>query len=176
MIPDNYHSFVVSRVKWLDSPAADLMHAAVGIMGEVIELEQAIELDHLIEEAGDICFYIEALKEVIRRSGWLQPPLSSWSMLPMSGTAESMRHASGEILDLAKKYWVYNKPLGEIEQRLLANRLSRLMWAVSAFATLHQLSVDEIQVANTAKLLKRYPTGYTDQAAQLRADKEPNNG
>ena len=35
-----------------------------------------------------------------------------------------------------------------------------------------QIPLNQVLAANMAKLAKRYPTGYTDQAAQARADKE----
>ena len=87
----------------------ELLHAAIGIAGEAGELldavrkhvfdEQPLDEDNVIEEMGDLCFYLEAAMQVVN----------------------------------AFRY--------EVEQE------------------------------NQAKLSKRYEGGYTDKAAQERADK-----
>lgn len=94
---------------------------------------------------------------------------------------ESVLHAAvgvageaGELLDAVKKCWVYNKPLdianvleelGDIEFYLEAFRQQ-----LEDFAR-QDVSRDIIISGNIEKLLKRYPLGYSDAAAQARADK-----
>ena len=42
------------------------------------------------------------------------------------------------------------------------------LWYLSDLATLHGLSLDEIAQANIAKLLERYPTGFSEEASRNR--------
>lgn len=79
---------------------------------------------------------------------------------------------AGELLDAVKKHVIYDKPLdvdnvveelGDIEFYL---RMVRLNIGVTREETL---------VHNIRKLNKRYPTGYTNAAAQARADKADGN-
>ena len=77
---------------------------------------------------------------------------------------------AGELLDAIKKFAIYNKTLdidnvveelGDIEFYLA---MIRRTLGIHREVTLRH---------NITKLLKRYPAGYTDMAAQLRADKAP---
>lgn len=90
---------------------------------------------------------------------------------------ESMLHAAvgisseaGELLDAVKKVWVYNKPL---DTDNLIEELGDLEFYMQALRFQLGVSREQILQANITKLEKRYPTGYTDAAAQARADKEP---
>jgi NTP pyrophosphatase (non-canonical NTP hydrolase) len=77
VIPTNmrYSQFVANRVKSMGSETADILHAAVGICGEAGELLDAVkkhwaynqELDkeNIIEELGDMEFYMCALRMLI---------------------------------------------------------------------------------------------------------------
>lgn len=92
--------------------------------------------------------------------------------------AEAIMHAAigisgeaGEILDTAKKHWVYNKPL-DIEN--LYEELGDLLFYTTALMIITGIDLEEVLVRNVEKLKKRYPDGYTDTAAQARADKEGN--
>jgi len=65
-------------VKELDPAKAELLHMAVGISGEAGELLDAIkkytmynkpmDMDNVIEELGDLEFYMEGLRQVLRLS------------------------------------------------------------------------------------------------------------
>jgi NTP pyrophosphatase (non-canonical NTP hydrolase) len=92
--------------------------------------------------------------------GWVQGLLHA--AVGISGEA-------GELLDAIKKTWVYEKPLDIAN---VIEELGDLEFYMEAMRA--QLGVTRVQVieANVAKLTKRYPTGYSDEAAQARADKE----
>lgn len=80
---------------------------------------------------------------------------------------------AAEILDAIKKHVIYNKPL-DVEN--LIEELGDLEFFVKGLMQTLQLTREEIEKHNTDKLLKRYPQAqYTDQSAQLRADKQPSN-
>lgn len=75
---------------------------------------------------------------------------------------------AGELLDAVKKNWAYNKPL-DVEN--VAEELGDLLFYVQLLMILCNLDIDTILQMNVTKLQKRYPNGYSDAAAQLRADK-----
>lgn len=75
---------------------------------------------------------------------------------------------AGELLDAIKKTWVYNKPLDEGN---VIEELGDLMFYIQAMALVQGVSLAYVMAENTQKLLTRYPTGYTDAAAQARVDK-----
>jgi len=75
---------------------------------------------------------------------------------------------AGEILDALKKTWVYTKPL-DVDN--LKEELGDILFYVTALATNIGTTLPELMQGNIEKLRRRYPEGYTDAAAQRRADK-----
>ena len=78
----SYSSFVAGRTKpgddivqQLTSTKAELLHYALGVAGEAGEIVdvvkkhciygQALDVEHLVEELGDMEFYLEALRQKI---------------------------------------------------------------------------------------------------------------
>ena len=72
------------------------------------------------------------------------------------------------MLDTAKKAWIYGAPLNR--ENLLEEAGDTLFYVV---ALLNELgfTLEQAAAHNVEKLRKRYPAGYTDAAAQARADK-----
>lgn len=94
----------------------------------------------------------------------------------LSNHTEDMLHMAvgisgeaGELLDAIKKVWVYNKTL-DIEN--VREELGDLLFYIQGMANLIGTDLEELIKGNMEKLKKRYPTGYTDAAAQARADKK----
>lgn len=77
----------------------------------------------------------------------------------------------GEVLDLAKKVWVYGKPLSEEMRQKFIEEIGDMMFYEAVLLAQLGIHPDQVRAANVAKLLKRYPEGYSDAAAQARADK-----
>lgn len=75
---------------------------------------------------------------------------------------------AGEILDAVKKAWAYNKPLDVAN---VHEELGDILFYVQAMCNCFGWTLTEIKESNMAKLIKRYPTEYSDQAAIARADK-----
>lgn len=76
---------------------------------------------------------------------------------------------AGELLDAIKKGWAYNKP---IDVANVQEELGDILFYVQAMCNQYGWTFGDVIDANVAKLIKRYPTGYSDQAAQARADKQ----
>lgn len=81
--------------------------------------------------------------------------------------AIGMSGESGEVLDMIKKVWVYEKL---IDPEKLIEELGDIIFYWQAMANLMGISAHEIKLKNMRKLNKRYPQGYSDQAAIDRVD------
>lgn len=77
---------------------------------------------------------------------------------------------AGELLDAIKKHAVYNKPL---DLANVVEELGDLCFYIQGIQNILCISDNEILTANADKLCKRYKDGYSDKAAQERADKIP---
>ena len=77
---------------------------------------------------------------------------------------------AGELLDAVKKHWAYGKPLDMVN---VIEELGDLEYYMRAMYKVLNLNRDDVLMANIEKLNKRYPSGYTNEAALARADKVP---
>lgn len=75
---------------------------------------------------------------------------------------------AGEIVDAIKKHVIYNKPL---DYANLDEECGDLLFGITALLTALGHTEEGCKKRNVEKLLKRYATGYSDRAAQERADK-----
>lgn len=166
-----YGEFVTFRVKWLGSNQEDIIHASIGLIGEAVELANFVDTENFVEELGDLEFYYEHACQVIRRIAAFGPQkpvdreeLRSIELAPI----ERLIFWTGELLDIAKKSWVYQKDMQSLNW---SDPLGRIQIILSVLANQHGVTRLDVQEKNRAKLIKRYPSGYTDAAAQARADK-----
>lgn len=86
---------------------------------------------------------------------------------------------SGEVLDLMKKLWVYDRPLDsttldKIEEEMgdVIHYFFMLMLKLEEI-TGHDYRLEDFFRNNMIKLRKRYPDGFTKEAALRRADQTP---
>lgn len=94
----------------------------------------------------------------------------------MGSTRNELLHAvlgvageAGELADAIKKHWAYEKPLDINHVREEAGDLLFYLMLLLDECGVSLASVFE---QNTAKLARRYPSGYSNAAAQARADKQ----
>lgn len=177
-------------LKHLTPERADAIHMAIGVAGEAGELldgvralqihrpissrnslsvAQQAAMVNVIEELGDIEFYLEGLRS---RYGVQRIDLvrSVRMECPVLDAVAGIVVASAALLDTVKKEVIYNKPInlasladymGDLEGHLAELRESL---CISRSETL-----DEVW----NKLGKRYASGsYSDQQAQQRLDKQ----
>lgn len=145
-----------------------LLHMAVGISGEASELLGANvdDMDNIIEELGDIEFYLEGLCQ-----GLCTPVIA----LPVgkvkrkNSIRKLIQVIAGDVLDTVKKHVIYNKDLPQFE---LDGLICRLFTSLNDAYVTFKLTREQVLNANIEKLSVRY-TGltYSDKAAQERADK-----
>ena len=80
---------------------------------------------------------------------------------------------AGELVDAVKKHWIYGKAL-DVENIIeeVGDSLFFLQGILNEVAP--NVSLEEVMQRNVTKLEKRYPQGFTQQAALDRADKQEN--
>jgi len=76
---------------------------------------------------------------------------------------------AGELLDAVKKFTVYNKPLDRLN---VVEELGDLEFYMEGVRQSLGITRQETIDGNIEKLGKRYAAGYSDKAAQERADKQ----
>lgn len=162
-------------------PLNMLMHAVIGLAGESGEWRAATSFKNAQEEAGDFRFYMVAIRQRLSlRPGGIEETkevIESPYYTPNHATVMDNIHIiSCEILDLAKKSWVYGR---EVKQYEIWQQLA-LLEINFRYQCEEVMGVDivlDVEDGNLEKLLKgdkaRYKTGsYSDAQALARADKE----
>ena len=152
-----------------------LMHMSMGISGEAGEIihhfytEQIWQNDALVNECGDVEFYIEGYKQGLAALG--PPPCildthraiwknsSSWIVEFVSETSA--------IIEFTKKYVIYHKRLNI---QLLAQKLENIHSLLNELYLLMGVTREYVLDRNVIKLTKRYDRGYSDAAAIERVD------
>ncbi len=71
--------------------------------------------------------------------------------------AAGLAEEAGEVLGLIRKHQMQSKPLDADALRL---ELGDVLWCLSAVASDHGLSLEEIAASNVEKLRRRHPGGF----------------
>lgn len=171
-----YPQFVWSRFKEPGQTAADMRkvtpyeaafsHAAIGLAGELLEVQLAESRDNFLEELGDSYFFYVAL--CIMHG--IQPTAqdATAGMSPRKAFHGCLKHANW-LMDHAKKALMYRKTLPDHDAMI--EQITALGGYLLSYIFQNGLTEAFLEDLNTAKLTKRYATGYSNEAAQQRADK-----
>lgn len=112
--------------------------------------------------SGEFCSYPQFVENLGKPMPRIQDELHHHTT-GMAGEA-------GELLDATKKVWVYDKP---VDLENIVEEMGDLRWYYQSMLNMLGLTDEDIQAANTAKLMKRYPSGaYSNAQAIARADKQ----
>lgn len=169
-----YVDFVASRFKagqailddlnsFHSAAALSRLHCVVGIVTELAELSVATSEENSIEELGDTHFYLTALKSYVGPVPENLTPVGDMAPLQVAGL----------LLDLCKKEVMYKKELTS-EQIILFHQymLELEHYLDDILTSVLELPLSSLEATNMEKLTKRYPVGYSNEAAQARADKK----
>lgn len=74
----------------------------------------------------------------------------------------------GEILDNVKRAMCYGVPF---DVKNCKEEMGDLLFYMTILMNKFNCSIEDLRNINSQKLLKRFPLGYTDEAAVVRADK-----
>lgn len=161
----------------LDEIKVDAKHMAIGIAGEALELLDNIDdlsMENIVEETGDLMFYIVGLSQTLGVE--LEWDISDeYERIYDAGNISDFlietAKAAGKVLDLVKKWVIYNNPLGVDELESIRLALNELIVCMSGLVDCCGMSMPFIERYNKAKLTERYGRKYSDAAAIARADK-----
>jgi NTP pyrophosphatase (non-canonical NTP hydrolase) len=162
-----------------DTKEGRLHHAVVGIAGEVGEVLDCLKktwiygkplnTGNLLEECGDILFYAEAvaiqgefrLESIEELLEPRDPDIED-----MLSIAETMYSVGSSMMKSRRRLsgWTRHVVSSEYDLRLLVYRVDEMLCYLG-------LTWRDAMLHNIEKLKLRYPDGYTDQAAIVRADK-----
>lgn len=160
-------------IKGLTPESAHILHMAVGVNTEIGELIEnyldAGTLENCVEELGDIEFYYEGIVPHIEFSEGFDAIERDHEYVPVDNGLLRLARYGGELLDAAKKYSIYEKPL-DLSKTVEA--LINLRVTLCNLYYAYGITREEAVKANIAKLGKRYADGnYSNKQAQDRADK-----
>jgi hypothetical protein len=176
-----YNGFVLLKAKQGEAIIADLtpekahlLHMAVGVMGEVCELIDHKTEENFLEECGDIEFFLQGMTTGNNNIGWheyyrgvLIHSLFEPSM-PLSDVCGEMLLAAGRMLDLVKKFTIYDKPPAYAD---ITQEWNNIHNCLDWIYILKDTTREKILAANVDKLNKRYVKGFSNEEAQQRNDK-----
>jgi NTP pyrophosphatase (non-canonical NTP hydrolase) len=74
---------------------------------------------------------------------------------------------SGEVIDLIKKHCYHGKP---VTDEKLKEEVGDVLWALALICQTRGFSMADAAEANIEKLSRRYPHGFSFEAAAARAD------
>jgi hypothetical protein len=147
----------------------DAVHMAMGVVGEAIELLIATDLANTLEELGDLEFYLTGFENLGWVKGWKSYPYSySFGTASQHQIKLNIIEDAGTILDLVKKATMYQK---DIAVPAFSDAFRQIHLSMEQMYVGLNYSREEVLQRNVDKLNKRYAKGYSDKAAQDRADK-----
>lgn len=76
---------------------------------------------------------------------------------------------AGEVCDLLKKTIFHNK---DLDRDKLIKELGDVRWYFEYLMIATDITMEEVENTNIAKLRARYPTGFTEKAANERKDED----
>lgn len=156
-------------------------HMASCIPGEAGELftplagylfrNDAIDFENIIEELGDLEFYTQGLRAPfgISRAEVLTASATTGFEDDIKAALFAMPSRAADVFDTVKKWVLYNKPL---DRAALVSALGEFQMVLETIRDHFGITLSEVLAANILKLGVRYSGGYSDAAAQTRADKQ----
>lgn len=85
----------------------------------------------------------------------------------LANAALGLTGESGEVAEVIKKHLFHATPL---DRDAIIKELGDCLWYIGAFATVLDLSMDEIAQRNIEKLRKRYPEGFDAERSRNRTE------
>lgn len=154
-----YEGFVKSLYNRTGDLSKDFTHAVLGIITECHEYLTATDAVNAVEEAGDLCFYLTALKQILDE---MSPTDDEAYDNLCDAAAERMGQEGFQIvdtyvewLDLAKRWVGYGKAPTMSTTELLAEASSLVSFVIGC-GVYGDPDMKTVIVTNVEKLLKRY--------------------
>lgn len=85
----------------------------------------------------------------------------------LANAALGLTGEAGEVAEVIKKHLFHATPL---DRDAIIKELGDCLWYIGAFATVLDLSMDDIAQRNIDKLKKRYPEGFDTERSRNRTE------
>ncbi len=186
-VPDHTHREViryddfVRKLMKMGTPEFNGLHLGIGVASEVFELHEPLDAwffkgeeisTHLIEEFGDVEFYMQAAQNHYALNDVdyaILPAQEPYNFKSVDELLCFLFKAAGDFVDVIKKEYIYGKPR-EIKKVILA--LMHLRLTLDNLYERMDTNRAHVLQCNALKLETRYAgLMYSDQAAIARADK-----
>lgn len=141
-----------------------LLHATLGLTTECVEVLLSTSEVNLKEELGDICWYLAIICDLFDLTFEELVLLADQSRIK-DDPVKAMVYAVGEINNLQKRAIFYKRDLDPV---VFCKHAGTILGAI--LTNEDEISLDDLQQANIAKLTRRYPGGFTQEAEAVRAD------
>lgn len=151
----------VARCAVRKSQDLDNIHAVLGLVTEIEELEVATDRVTILEELGDIAFYACLLLHV---NGEKVYEFSG--MYNFTTGLSALRTYTANIADDLKRKVYYNKDIDF--DSTVAHSASNILSVVQSLAENLGKSLSDVLEINTAKLATRYKNGFIELHANER--------
>jgi NTP pyrophosphatase (non-canonical NTP hydrolase) len=141
----------------------DLIHGALGLSEELIELRQAMakcDRVNALEELSDLCWFTALIASRIGRD-----PFKYHDHIGGHDPIENLEYFIGEVVSIIKRSYAYGKQL-DTEQLEI-----QLLFIVDSVIVLSEQlgsSLGDVLELNIAKLASRYPDRFTPELANNR--------
>lgn len=147
------------------APNQRLLHAAMGICTEVGELLELESVEQMMEELGDLLWYVALGLDALGADFDGVEPLEV--SIRGETPAESLIILGTDLLDLVKKQIFYGR---EFDAQVAIDLLYGLQVVISAGLKYGESdwTMDDLIEANVKKLMKRYPEKFSEAAANER--------
>lgn len=152
-----YQKHAKRTMNWDLDEKIQLATMALGITGELGELKKANTLEDMIDEGGDVLFYIVNLCSLFSID-WttLFPELPRHTIKPALLLEEVAAH-NATIADVIKKKIAQNHVM-DLDKVL--DSLTGMIGSLFEFFSYYDLEPEKVCEYNHMKLLKRYPNGF----------------
>lgn len=177
---DSYQTAAFRTAKRFEHKAGDLNHACLGIVTEWFEFKFASDDANRLEEAADLMWYVAlaATTLEIKLSELTGTNyVNTFQIASMKGVdvgfdmSAPVERAIGAFSTAVKRIAIYDKPLDQPMVRGLMESLGEIVLGLSRLCEKNELVLVQGLRENIAKLRKRFPEKYSNEAAEARADK-----
>lgn len=183
MIFEDYIAAALRTAKLMTTIEGDFKHGVIGLITEIGEfasevkriaiyekLQTAEMTAHMLEELGDAYWYVPVTMRglgITRLASFSETEIG-WPV-QQAQTLEMIVYALSSFTGALSARAV--DPQFSVDDEAAHSLLNAIVLLLDRASCLLGSSGDEVRAANIAKLRKRYPDAYSNEAAEARADK-----
>lgn len=144
----------------------DLLHATLGLCDEHFEYHASTSWLNAVEELGDLCWFVALASHAIDHDPFQRADI----YVRLNPECPLLAEGVAEFVGIVKKSYAYGAVL---DTTRLCTLLDAMAGRISAIAEAKgDRTLDEVLMANIAKLSARYPERFTEQLALNRDIKQ----